>query len=99
MKLEVSHRFVSESVVGVVAETSFKEGLGLLHAPRVDKYVGANGVGFGGGEGSELKRGGIGGYGHVHGEHLEVALVDVAFEQPLKLVEIAEDMLRGGDGI
>jgi hypothetical protein len=99
MKLEVSHRFMSESVVGVVAETGFKESLSLLHAPRVDKYVRAYGVGFGLRDGSELKRSGIDGEDRGESNHFELALIDVIDQGLLELIEVPEDMLRGGDGV
>jgi len=98
-ELEVAHGFVGEGVGGVVAEDGDEEGLGVFGALVVDEEVGADGVGFGSGEGLDLEGGGIGGEAGVHPEGVEDVLLDVDLESVLELVEIAEGVLGSGDGI
>ncbi len=61
LELEVAHGFVSECVVGIVAEGGFEKGLRLLGAAGIDKHVGTDGVGFRLRDWPGLKRGGIDG--------------------------------------
>jgi len=98
-EFEVAHGFVGESVVGIVAQDVGEEGLGVFGALVVDEEVGADGVGLGRRESLDLKGCDVCGEARVHPEGIEGVLLNVALKRDLKLVEIAEGVLGGGDGI
>ncbi len=98
-ELEEAHGFVGEGVVGIVAERGFEERLGFFGAAVVDEDVGADGVGFRGWDGAGLEGGGIDGERGVHFEHGEAALLHIVLEGSLKLVQVSEGVLGGGDGV
>jgi hypothetical protein len=90
---------VGESVVGIIAEDGGEEGLGVLGALVVDEEVGTDGIRLGRRESLDLKGGDICGEAGVHPEGIEGVLLNVALERDLKLVEVAEGVLGGGEGI
>jgi hypothetical protein len=98
-ELEEAHGFVSEGVIGIVAEGSFEESFGVFGTLVVDKDVGADSVDIGFGDGTKLKGCRIDGNSGVHPERAETALLDVVLKGTLELVEVAEGVLGGGDGV